>query len=342
MRAPSDFKVQSSLFDVQSSSFSDRLLPLMDGRLGLRTALQIEAHEPPATEIENQNSNIENPSASSPDTRHSSPILDFVASTEALDRYDEIIAADGWRLDNYRRNPVFQNAHQYGDIIFTLGKALITEVRSIPHSAIPTPHLYQRIEFAVDANPMARIAYALYKGKFLNAVSVGFIPIRWQDADGTEHSVVGARAAGPLSSAGGEGQGEEASSTITHHVARSIPRPAEQTFRRKYLEQELLEVSAVGIPANPEALQLGLKAGAIQRADIKDLLDLLRGLTKSASAQSNEASPKNDFAPMILPFSAPFCSPAAPNTLANASGVRSNEAQLLELARALRNILRRT
>src|SRR6516164_11572670 len=112
--------------------------------------------------------------------------IEFVCSTGVVDRYGEIISADGWRLDNYRRNPVFQNAHQYGDIIFTLGKALITEVRSIPHSAIPTPHLYQRIEFAVDANPMARIAYALYKGKFLNAVSVGFIPIRWQNGDGED------------------------------------------------------------------------------------------------------------------------------------------------------------
>jgi hypothetical protein len=334
----------------------------MDGRLGLRTALQIEAHEPPATEIENQNSKIENPS--SPDTRHSSPILDFIASTEALDRYDEIIAADGWRLDNYRRNPVFQNAHQYGDIIFTLGKALITEVREVGGGVPIAPSaagqrrlaLFQRIEFAVDANPMARIAYALYKGKFLNAVSVGFIPVRWQDADGTEHSVRNAECGLrnedgaehlPLPHAlphplleRGRGTGRGRGGDICGAMGTS--RPTSASFRRKYLEQELLEVSAVGIPANPEALQLGLKAGAIRRADIKDLLDLLGSLTKFASAQSDEPPQKNDFAPMILPFSGPFCSPAAPNTLASASGVRSNEAQLLELARALRNILRRT
>src|SRR5439155_4180793 len=102
------------------------------------------------------------------------PILDLIASSEALDRYNEIIMASGWRLENYRRNPVFQNAHQYGDVIFTLGKALITEVRG--------DRLFQRIEFATDVNPMARIAYGLYKGKFLNAVSVGFIPLKWEDA----------------------------------------------------------------------------------------------------------------------------------------------------------------
>src|SRR5207244_159787 len=84
--------------------FSHRLVPLHDGRPGIRGALHVEVR--------------------SPDTRHStldtSPTLDFIASDETLDRYDEIISAAGWRLENYRRNPVFQNAHQYGDIIFTL------------------------------------------------------------------------------------------------------------------------------------------------------------------------------------------------------------------------------
>jgi hypothetical protein len=157
-----------------------------------------------------------------------SPVLDFVASDETLDRYDEIIEAAGWRLDNYQQNPVFQNAHNYGDIIFTLGKALITEVRD--------GRLYQCIQFATEVNPMAKIAYGLYRGNFLNAVSVGFIPLRWEN--------------------GG----------------------ADAGYRRKFLEQELLEVSAVGIPANPNALQLGLKAGAVEKSDLADLLELLRSM----------------------------------------------------------------
>src|SRR4030095_5802655 len=98
------------------------------------------------------------------------PLIDFTASDETLDRYDEIIVARGWRLENYRKHPIVQNAHQYGDILFTIGKALVTEVRG--------DRLYQRVEFATDINPMARIAYGLYKGRFLNAVSVGFLPIR--------------------------------------------------------------------------------------------------------------------------------------------------------------------
>jgi hypothetical protein len=86
------------------------------------------------------------------------------------------------------------------------------------------------------------------------------------------------RAAGPvpsplathnsLSASGGEGRGEVVPSTLaTRHSSPQV--------RRRYLEQELLEVSAVGIPANPNALALGLKSGAIQKSDLRDLSDLI-------------------------------------------------------------------
>src|SRR5262249_42125105 len=146
-------------FGYSPFDLSERLIPLGDGRSGLRATIQVQAQ-----------SKLSNESAAD---AHLLPVIDFVSSNATLDRYDEIIRPERWRLQNYRRNPVFQNAHQYGDIIFTLGKALITEVR-----LTPTPHLFQRIEFAVDVNPVARIAYGLYRNKFLNAVSVGFIPIR--------------------------------------------------------------------------------------------------------------------------------------------------------------------
>src|SRR5258706_5836912 len=142
------------------------------------------------------------------------------------------------RLDNCLRYSVFQNAHQYGDIIFTLGKSLISEVRA--------GRLFHRIEFATDVNPIARIAYGLYRGKFLNAVSVGFIPLRWENGS------------------------------------------VEMGFRRRYLDQELLEVSAVGIPANPNALQLGLKAGAVEKSEVKELSELL---SQSLVATPHESAP---------------------------------------------------
>src|SRR6266702_7360758 len=167
---------------------------LHDGRAGLRGGIAVDIGETTVEQLSRDG--VDRVATGDP-----AAILDFIASDETLDRYEEIICAAGWRLDNYQRNPVFQNAHKYGDIIFTLGRALVTEVRMVAGRQA----LFQRVEFATAHNPMAKIAYGLYKGKFLNAVSVGFIPVRWEN--------------------GG----------------------ADAGYRRKYVEQELLEVSAVGI-----------------------------------------------------------------------------------------------
>src|SRR6266568_3198049 len=215
--------------DQLTTELSDRLITLPDGRPGLRGTLQVEIKDP---SVECQVSREPSPLTPLPtglgegNLAAGRAVLDFVSSDETLDRYGEIIQASGWKLSSYNRNPVFQNAHQYGDVVFTLGRALVTEVRA--------GKLYQRIQFATEVNPMARIAHGLYRGKFLNAVSVGFIPLRWEN--GTQ----------------------------------------ETAFRRKYLEQELLEVSAVAIPANPNALALALKSGAVEKSDLRDLADLIR------------------------------------------------------------------
>jgi phage head maturation protease len=220
------------------------LIPLYDSRPGLRTLLQVEVRDASEdsqkdakeTKAEEGGENLGTPGTAS------LPVLDFVASTATLDRYQEIIEPAGWRLESYRRNPVFQNAHNYGDILFTLGRALVTEVRTVGNGQA----LCQRIEFATEVNPVARIAYGLYKGGFLNAVSVGFIPLRWEDGGGE-------RGASP---------------------------------RRRYLEQELLEVSAVAIPANPDALALGLKSGAVDKTDLEATLELFRAMASQAGRSS--------------------------------------------------------
>src|SRR5690242_11342512 len=92
--------------------FGERLVSLCNGQPGLRGKIQVEIREPSATPGE-----IRDNSCNS--------CLDFIASDETLDRYHEVIVASGWKLDNYVKNPVFQNSHQYGDIIYTIGRALI-------------------------------------------------------------------------------------------------------------------------------------------------------------------------------------------------------------------------
>jgi hypothetical protein len=300
------------------------LIPLHDGRPGLRTLLAVETRAPLLSDT------------SLPSVE--SPVLDFIASTDALDRYHEIIDPAGWHLDSYRRNPVFQNAHQYGDILFTLGKALITEVRpaapkrSEGGSVLNIPHLFQRIQFATEVNPMARIAYGLYKGAFLNAVSVGFIPIRWEDGAAVAAGVPPAVAGGVPPPGPGRRGGSPISLPLTHPIAegRSESTAACRQLRRKYIEQELLEVSAVAIPANPEALALGLKSGAVEKSDLRDTLELLKSLCAHNGAGRPPEPVRRRARPERPAGSFSNLQPAA------------GEPQLLAFARELRRILRRS
>jgi hypothetical protein len=239
---------------------------LSNGLLGVRTAIPIQVRSPGAEELPQGSP----PPADSP-TSTNLPILDFVVSDESLDRYDEVICASGWRLETYRRNPVFQNAHQYGDILFTLGKALITDVRTVAGRQA----LFQRIQFATDVNPVARIAHGLYSGGFLNAVSVGFLPLRWQNCD-----PVG-QASTPAGSLGVPPRVPPASA-----LRSESPQP-----RRRYLEQELLEVSAVAIPANPNALALAVKSGAVNKSDLRETLELLKNLSSLITTTQPVANP---------------------------------------------------
>jgi HK97 family phage prohead protease len=182
------------------------------------------------------------PAASIPPDAEPPPsnTIDFRSSDSTLDRYQEVITVAGWKLDTYRKNPVVQNAHNYCSLADTIGKSIITEVRG--------DHLFQRVQFAVEENPMAKIAYGLYKGGFLNAVSVGFIPLRWENG--------------------------------TKDVG----------YRRRYLEQELLEVSAVSLPANPNALTLAIKAGAIEINDLKELAEFLSAFCRNIDDRLSDTS----------------------------------------------------
>jgi uncharacterized protein len=284
------------------------LIPLYDNRPGLRTLLQVEVREPAgetgATEKTAEVSQKETKEtkgtdggatgeAGTLDCGSSGATLDFVASTATLDRYHEVIEPKGWRLESYRRNPVFQNAHNYGDILFTLGKALLTEVRTMGGS----PALFQRIEFATEVNPVARIAYGLYKGGFLNAVSVGFIPLRWED-----------------------GGSERGAALADGHQRGASP-------RRRYLEQELLEVSAVAIPANPDALALGLKSGVVEKADVKELMEVLRAVVveSGTGGQDGRLAERS----------------SAIQQIGNLRYGAEASAQIMKLARELRRLLRR-
>ena len=100
--------------------------------------------------------------------------LEFIGSTESVDRVGDVIEAAGWQLKNFKTNPVFLWAHKYDQP--PIGKA--TRVWKSEGK------LKFQIEFAdAETYEFADTIYKLYQGGFLNAVSVGFEPQEWEDLD---------------------------------------------------------------------------------------------------------------------------------------------------------------
>lgn len=88
--------------------------------------------------------------------------LEFVMSDETIDRMGEVILADGWQLDNFRKNPIALFGHNSSFVIGTWsdyriqGKQLIGRLNLMP----PVSDRLREIHAAV--------------GTVLRAVSVGF------------------------------------------------------------------------------------------------------------------------------------------------------------------------
>jgi HK97 family phage prohead protease len=96
--------------------------------------------------------------------------VDYVFSTPQVGRDMHTVAANAWRLDNYRQNPVFLWAHD--DEELPIGRVIaIGDDRAI---------LRGTVEYAdAELNPFADLVYRLVRAKYLNAVSTSWLPLEW-------------------------------------------------------------------------------------------------------------------------------------------------------------------
>lgn len=139
-----------------------------------------------------------------------------VISTSAVDREKEVLLPKGADFEQYEKNPVVLWAHDYHST--PIGKALwIKSARK---------NITAKVRFA--ETDKAEEIYQLFKGHFLNAFSVGFLPA------------------------------EDGSHPPTPDEVKKNPEWAEA--KRIYDKWELLEFSAVPVPANPEALATAVKS----------------------------------------------------------------------------------
>lgn len=144
----------------------------------------------------------------------------FRASTPAIDRHGTIVKPDGISTKNFRKNPIFLWGHDgYGSMLGG-GPAMENVIGKVTDYERSEKAFDIDVEFApADVNPKADLAYKMVRSGFLNTVSVGFSPI--------ETHTEGVKAA--------DGGDQEI---------------------LVYDKSDLLEVSLVPIPSNPEALAL--------------------------------------------------------------------------------------
>jgi len=96
--------------------------------------------------------------------------MTFTISTASVDRMGDTIAVDGWKLDNYRKNPVVLWGHDASSL--PLGKASKVWIEG------------GKLKAAVEFTPKGTSRFndtvmEMLKGKFLNATSVGFQPLKY-------------------------------------------------------------------------------------------------------------------------------------------------------------------
>ena len=181
--------------------------------------------------------------------------FEIIASMGKRDRMGDLIDPKGWYLKNYKKNPVILWSHSTGGFgsmaIPPVGKATKTWIDN-------DKELRMKGQFA--ETPFAQELKTLVNGGFLNAVSVGFLPLV-EDVKGTidiEEKIY-RRVNEVEMKAYSEGGSVE--------INEKIYGKGGEVFSK----QELLEVSWVSVPALPQALvtakemNLGLVTKAMEQ-----------------------------------------------------------------------------
>lgn len=132
--------------------------------------------------------------------------VSFVASSVDADRYGDTIDQAGWETAAFEANPVLLWAHSHSTPPVGKVGALVKDGGPLRATACEfTP---------AEMHPFGAQVGEMVKNGFLNTVSVGFLPIEWEE------------------------RYDEGGRFLGYHFKR----------------QELLEISVVPVPANPQAL----------------------------------------------------------------------------------------
>lgn len=149
----------------------------------------------------------------------------FIASTPNVDRDGDVTNSKGWKLDNFIKNPVIGYQHQvvsHGLCITPDPDDIIGVGKNLRIG--DKGELLVDITFeGADVNPKADKIFKKVQAGTLSAVSVGFIPV---------------------------------ANEYGEYSRKGIAEKGENPDANYLFGQELLEISIVNVPANPDAVAL--------------------------------------------------------------------------------------
>jgi hypothetical protein len=181
----------------------------------------------------------------------------FVISDETLDRQGDIVDAGGWDFSEFKKNPQFLGFHNDRD--FPIGKPTRWEVdtkgkRVLMDVYFPTiAELSESPELASEKAKIVDTTYHMYKTGMLNAVSVKFL-----------------------------------STEAVDHPAEFVEKNPLARYGRRSMKHQLWEVSAVPIPADPNALVAMKGMSCFDKAGI----DIMEREIKEAAMDTAENIPE--------------------------------------------------
>lgn len=219
----------------------------------------------------------------------------FRASTPTIDRHGTIVRPEGISVKNFQKNPIFLWGHDGYGSMFGGGPEMENVIGKVTDYERSKEAFDIDVEFApAEVNPKADLAYKLTKSGFLNTVSVGFSPITTS-----------------IEKVGKEGHDEPIDVLV-------------------YEKSELLEVSLVPIPSNPEAL-------ALVRSMAQEVNDTTPPWVPYLSSSSNLSA--DGTYEIIINFGSESDPPASPEDSADTDVVREirREIQKWLLRQSLRS-----
>ncbi|WP_411846440.1 hypothetical protein AAFN60_02030 [Roseibacillus persicicus] len=163
-------------------------------------------------------------------------LVEYVASDQSLDADLEVVIPSGVQFNRFAKNAPFLDSHKKG-----YGSSITDVLGKVTSARIEDGQLVETVQWAIEVeeNKMARFGFKMTETGYLKAVSISFDPLAWVDGQNPDRL-------GQL--------------VKTHNLNPAV--------RRVFTQVEQLELSAVVIGSNPNAVLKAFNDSALTEGDL--------------------------------------------------------------------------